>query len=195
MPVAGILLAAGESSRMGQLKALLPWRGTTLVQSQAAAMAEARLDPLIAVLGHRAGELEPLLPAGFRTVHNQRYLDGKSTSIVAGVSALPKTAPAAIIVAVDQPTEAGVLTALATAAGPVVMPSVKMRRGHPSRFDRALFGELQAISEEREGLREVMVRHERDIVYVTVDTELVRANLNTPADYETAYARWGQPAS
>ena len=104
MSVAGILLAAGESTRMGQLKALLPWRGTTLLQSQLREMAAAGLSPLVVVLGHRAEELRALLPAGVSVALNARYREGKSTSIVTGVGALPAGAEAAVIVAVDQPT-------------------------------------------------------------------------------------------
>jgi molybdenum cofactor cytidylyltransferase len=194
--IAGILLAAGESTRMGQLKALLPWRGTTLLQSQAAALLEAGVSPLVVVLGHRASELRPLLPAPVSVALNERYREGKSTSIVVGVSALPAGADAAIVVAVDQPTEVSVLVALIKAyrAAPakVLLPSVNRRRGHPTLFDRALFADLRALSEEREGLREVMVRYEPDISYVDVDTDLVRINLNSPEEYAAAYERWGR---
>jgi CTP:molybdopterin cytidylyltransferase MocA len=55
-----------------------------------------------------------------------------------------------------------------------------------------VLAELATITEEREGLREVMNRHEADIRYVDVDTDIVRANLNAPEDYEAAFARWGQ---
>src|SRR5581483_5972734 len=112
----------GESTRMGRLKALLPWRGTTLFQSQLAAMAG--LSPLIVVLGHRSDELTHLIPIpsqwerlgeGPHVVENAHYRQGKSTSIVAGISALPAEADAAIVVAVDQPTEAAILRALAEA--------------------------------------------------------------------------------
>ncbi|HEX6511677.1 MAG TPA: nucleotidyltransferase family protein, partial [Chloroflexota bacterium] len=194
--IAGILLAAGESTRMGQLKALLPWRGTTLLQWQAAALLEAGGSPLIVVLGHRAGELRELLPTEARVILNERYHEGKSTSIVAGVSALPGGVDAALVVAVDQPTDATVLRELMAAYEPehptVLLPSVSRRRGHPTLFDASLFPELLAISEEREGLREVMTRHDEDVCYLEVDTELVRANLNSPEDYEAAYARWGR---
>jgi molybdenum cofactor cytidylyltransferase len=194
--IAGVLLAAGESTRMGQLKALLPWRGGTLIEWQASAMLAAGLSPLVAVLGHRAGELRGLLPPAFQVVLNDRYREGKSTSIVAGVGALPAGLDAAVVVAVDQPTEPAVLAALASAyegsRPPLLLPSINHRRGHPTLFDQRVFQDLQAISEEREGLREVMTRYEADIRYVDVDTELVRANLNSPADYEAAYARWGQ---
>jgi molybdenum cofactor cytidylyltransferase len=111
---------------------------------------------------------------------------------VAGVAALPPEVARAIVVAVDQPTESSVLRALAEAEGLIVLPSINHRRGHPTLFARELFTELRAISEEREGLREVMTRHEADIRYVDVDTEIVRANLNAPEDYQAAFAHWGQ---
>jgi len=194
--IAGILLAAGESTRMGRLKALLPWRGTTLLQAQTAELLAAGLSPLIVVLGHRAEELRPLLPEGALVTLNPRYRAGKSTSIVTGIAALPPEAEAAVVVAVDQPTEAGVIRSLveahASARPPLVLPSVNHRRGHPTLFDKKLFPELLDITEQREGLREVMVRYEAGIHYVNVATELVRANLNSPAEYEAAYARWGR---
>ncbi len=192
--IAGILLAAGESTRMGQPKALLPWRGTTLLQSQLGELLSAGLSPLIVVLGHRADELRALLPPGVQAVVNERFAEGKSTSIVAGVRALPPDADAALIVAVDQPTDASILRRLMAAyqPGAIAVPSIHHRRGHPTLFAAGLFPELLAITEEREGLREVMTRHEGDIQYVNVDSEIVRANLNSPADYAAAYARWGK---
>jgi molybdenum cofactor cytidylyltransferase len=189
---AGILLAAGESTRMGQLKALLPWRGTTLIQSQLDEMRAAELSPLLVVLGHRREELAPLVGEA-QVIVNDRYREGKSTSIVAAARALQALqADAAILVAVDQPTEASVLRALSAAGGLIVIPSIDHRRGHPTLFRRPVLAELATITEEREGLREVMNRHEADIRYVDVDTDIVRANLNAPEDYEAAFARWGQ---
>ena len=191
-----MLLAAGESTRMGQLKALLPWRGTTLLESQVSALVEVGVSPLVVVLGHRSSELRSLLPSSAQVVLNERYREGKSTSIVAGVAALADAVEAALVVAVDQPTEASVLRALVEEyllSRPVVLlPSVNHRRGHPTLFGRRVFPDLLAISEEREGLREVMDRYEGEIRYVNVDTELVRANLNSPAEYEAAFGRWGQ---
>lgn len=212
--IAGILLAAGESTRMGQLKALLPWRGATLLQSQVAELGQAGLSPIVVVLGHRADELRPLVtevplltrrerlgedsPAPSRTivVLNHRYQQGRSTSVIAGLSALPPEADAVVITSVDQPTDADVVRKLAKAHAqlhaPITLPSIHHRRGHPGLFDRALFPEMLAITEEGEGLREVMTRHDAEICYVNFNTELVRTNLNSPADYEAAYARWGQ---
>ena len=58
-PAAAILLAAGESRRMGSLKALLPWHGSTLLAHQIASLRQAGVDPVVVVLGHEAGRLKP----------------------------------------------------------------------------------------------------------------------------------------
>ncbi|MHB8618352.1 MAG: nucleotidyltransferase family protein [Chloroflexota bacterium] len=198
---AGILLSAGESTRMGQLKALLPWRGTTLLAAQLGQMEAAGLSPLLLVLGHRAEDLEAVA-AGWggrtpiRPIRNERYREGKSTSIVAGVAALPGEVASAVVVAVDQPCEAAVLSRLVEAhresgAG-IVVPSSGGRRGHPTLFDRALFPDLLAVTEAGAGLREVMERHEKEVRYVAVVSPLVRVNLNSPEDYQAAFARYGQ---
>ena len=90
----GILLAAGESSRMGQLKALLPWRGRALLQHQVSALRDGGAEHVIVVLGHRADELSPLLDGldGVSWTLNLEYLQGKTTSIKAGLAALEKDA-------------------------------------------------------------------------------------------------------
>ena len=213
MKVAGILLAAGESTRMGRLKALLPWRGTTLLRLQAAALLAAGAQPAMAVLGHRWQELAAILSepldcpwpdiapeawAGhaLRAAINPRFREGKSTSVITGIRALPPEASGAIVLPVDQPCTPSVLRALIAAHGvtraPIVLPSVDRRRGHPPLFDRALFPELLAITEEGEGVREVLTKHASEIHYVELDEAIVRANLNTPADYQAAFDRWGR---
>ena len=86
-----ILLAAGESTRMGRLKALLPWRGQTLLEHQVSALRDGGADRVIVVLGHRADELRPLVERnqGVTWTLNPDYRQGKTTSIKAGLSALP----------------------------------------------------------------------------------------------------------
>ena len=81
--VAAVLLAAGESARMGQPKALLPWCGSTLLEYQASSLSSAGIGRIIVVLGHRSKELVPLLedrPA-LEWVYNRDYLIGKTTSL------------------------------------------------------------------------------------------------------------------
>ena len=63
IPISAILLAAGESTRMRQQKALLPWQGTTLIQYQVSSLLEAGVSQVVAVLGHHAETLRPLVEA------------------------------------------------------------------------------------------------------------------------------------
>ena len=88
--IAVLLLAAGESTRMGELKALLQWQGKTLIEHQVAALASAGVSRTIVVLGHQSERLESLLKdrAGIYYVYNPDYRQGKTTSIKAGLRAL-----------------------------------------------------------------------------------------------------------
>ena len=194
MPTAAILLAAGESSRMGTLKALLPWGEATLLEYQAAQLRASRCSEIVVVLGHEAGRLRAVL--GEETVvHNPDYRLGKTTSIRVGVGALSAEADAALILAVDQPRPAWLLDLLSAERGQtraaITVPAHAGRRGHPPVFAASLFPELLALSEERQGLREVMSRHAAEVHVVEVDTPLVHVNLNRPEDYEAARALFG----
>src|SRR5438105_172394 len=109
--IVGLLLAAGESTRMGQLKALLPWGKATLLE-YAAAQLMAAVDETVVVLGHRADELAPLVPSH---VVNHRYREGRSTSVEAGMRAVQPEAEAVLVANVDQPRPTAVLRQLVVA--------------------------------------------------------------------------------
>ncbi|HWP28876.1 MAG TPA: nucleotidyltransferase family protein, partial [Chloroflexota bacterium] len=102
--VAGILLAAGQSTRLGQPKQLLPYRGRSLLRHAAEVGLAAGLAPLIVVIGAAAPamrrELEGL---AVQVVENPRYAEGQSTSLRAGVAALPPGTAAVVILLVDMP--------------------------------------------------------------------------------------------
>jgi len=188
-----VLLAAGESTRMGELKALLPWEGRTLLEYQVAQLLQAPLAEVAVVLGHRAPELRSFLPRHeprLRTVYNRRYRRGKSTSVIAGLEALTPGWQAVLVLGVDQPRPAWVLERLLDAqreAGVLLtVASHQGQRGHPVVFAAALGAELLAITEERQGLREVVQRHAGEINQVEFQTPLVLVNLNTRQDYARA---------
>jgi molybdenum cofactor cytidylyltransferase len=192
--VAAVLLAAGESTRMGEAKALLPWTdGRPLLAFQHAALTAAGYAPVIVVLGHRARELRAALPPDAHTVVNPRYAEGRATSIAAGVRALPDGLAGVLVVSVDQPRAVATLRALREAwerAGrpALAVPALNGLPGHPPLFNARLRAELEAVSEERQGLREVVSRHREARVLVPVDDPLTLTNLNTPADYQAALA-------
>ena len=194
---AALLLAAGESRRMGQLKALLPWQGTTLLSHQIAALAAAGVDRIMAVLGHRAAELQEVLQRerairpGVAWAVNPDYLQGKTTSIKAGLGALSPHQPQTILLLnVDQPRRPETLSYLLrqhqAAAAPITIPVWQGKGGHPVLLDAALLDELLGLTEETQGLRAVMQRHQDFINRVAVATPEVLWDLNTPEQYRAA---------
>jgi molybdenum cofactor cytidylyltransferase len=201
--VSAILLAAGESTRMGSPKPLLPWFGRTLVEGQVEGLLEAGVKTVCVVTGHHGAEVaaavggSPLftrwvLQEDRRVVvtDNPRYREGKTTSIKAGLAALPPHAGAVVVLAVDQPRPASVtrrvLESHLASGRPVSSPRYEGHGGHPLVFSASLRPELEAISEEREGLREVMRRHARETNWVTFNDPVVRLDLNTPEAYQQA---------
>ena len=194
--VSAILTAAGESTRMGRPKPLLPWRGATLLESQIASLAEAGVAEIVVVLGHRADEVAPYVKGPLaRSVVNPDYRQGKTTSIKAGLRAIDADAEAILLLAVDQPrTEAivsRVLRAHRNGDAPITSPRFQGHGGHPLLFSVSLKGELERISEGRQGIRELFEAHRGQVLEVELDDPLVRLDINTPEEYEEARARYG----
>lgn len=190
--VSAILLAAGESTRMGRLKALLPWQGATLIEYQVGSLLDAGVSQLVVVVGHRGDEVGAPIAgrSDVTTVENPDYRQGKTTSIKAGLRALSPDATAILVLAVDQPRPPDVLRTVIEshlARSPLITsPVYGGRGGHPMIFDTSLLPELAAITEESEGLREVTRRHASDIYKLELDDPVVRVDVNTPEDLQAA---------
>lgn len=212
--VAAVLLAAGESTRMGRLKALLPWPAAdadvdtsarcgsspplvereqkgqrTLLEYQLTQLLAAPVDACAVVLGHERARLEPLVAGRARVVVNPDYPTGKCSSIIAGVRATPPDAHL-LVLAVDQPRSCQIVTRVIEAhlvgRHLITVAGCGGRRGHPVIFAPALRRELLTLREEDEGLRAVLRRHAAAVRTVEFETPLVLANLNTSEDYEQA---------
>jgi molybdenum cofactor cytidylyltransferase len=193
--VAAILLAAGESTRMGRSKPLLPWlRGQTLIACQTIALHEAGFSPVIVVLGHEAGQVRlavPKLP-GVTVVEHSHYRDGRATSVVRGVQALPTDAAGVMILNVDSPRPTALLRLL-KAAFESSQPALAVlahqgQAGHPWLFSASLLAEFPTITEERQGLREVEERHRNEWLLIEAGSPLALTNINTNEEYEAALA-------
>ncbi len=188
-----ILLAAGESSRMGQLKALLPWRGQSLLDHQILALRAGGADRVVAVLGHRADELAPLVERhdGATWVLNPDYLQGKTTSIKAGLSALDDGAVSEVLLLnVDQPRSAAdiarVLDTHRANDYAVTVPTCGGKGGHPIALSAALLGELRNIDEESQGIKAVVRRRPDAINRFSLENPEILLDLNTPEQYSEA---------
>lgn len=190
--IAAVLLAAGESSRMGQPKPLLPWGDRPLMQYQVESLAEAGATPIIVVLGHNPADIAPYVRGSdaLQIVINPRYAEGKTTSIRLGVSQVRDDVEGILLLAVDQPRPPKLIRRVIEEhqrSGVLIThPIYKGRGGHPIVFHGSLKGELLAITEEQQGIREVVGRHQDSIRKVAVDYPIARVDLNTMADYENA---------
>ena len=194
--VSAILTAAGESTRMGSPKPLLPWKGTTLVEYQIRCLLDAGCAEVVVVLGHAAEIVEPYVTGeNVRHVLNPRYRQGKTTSIKAGLTAISDDAEGILLLAVDQPRTieiiAQVLRAHYAHRPAITSPRFEGHGGHPLVFDASLRPELEAITEESQGIRQVFDAHRAEVHEATIDDPMLRLDLNTPEAYEEAKQRYG----
>jgi molybdenum cofactor cytidylyltransferase len=181
--VAGIVLAAGASQRLGRPKQLVQWRGEPLVRHVVKTAAEAGLKPLRIITGAHAAEIEAALQGlPGQCVFNARWESGQATSIVAGVESLPPGCGAAIFLLADQPlVPATLLHSLvaqhAQTLAPLVAPLVDGRRANPVLFDRRTFGDLHKLEGDTGG-RLLFARYQAEwlpwhdaTILLDVDTE------------------------
>jgi molybdenum cofactor cytidylyltransferase len=193
MKTAGIVLAAGSASRMGRNKVLLRFGGESLLRRAVRTADEAELDPIVVVLGHEAERARQELH-GVRCapILNPRHAAGMSTSLAAGVAALPANAAAAVVLLADMPfVTAPMVRALVArhleGGAPVVASRYGAAQAPPTLFARRLFGEL-GRGEGDEGAREVVRRHRGEVAWVTWPEDAL-ADLDDADDLERARAR------
>ena len=194
-----ILLAAGESSRMGRLKALLPWRGQTLIEHQVSALRTGGADHVVVVLGHQSDDLLPLLAGrpDVTCVLNPDYLQGKTTSIKAGMSVVnPHTVRNILLLNVDQPRSAAdighVLDAHRSHDFAITVPTCGEKGGHPIALSADLLDELLAISEESQGIKAVVRRRPESVNRIPLDNPEILLDLNTPEQYRAALEKFAR---
>ncbi len=194
---AGLILAAGESSRMGRDKALLPWHGETFL---AAAIDSLRMDTelVIVVAGKNADVIEPICYAkGAFVVVNPAPERGQFSSLLIGLEeVLLRGRDAAVITLVDRPpsrreTVQRLVLAFENAILDrkwAVIPEHDGRHGHPIVIGREMMTAFQQAP-VTSNAREVEHANQQRIAYVPVDDPLVVANINTPEDYQLLAAR------
>ncbi len=188
-----ILLAAGESRRMGQLKALLPWQGDTLLGCQVSSLLQAGISQVVVVLGHKRDRLLPLLEGQDRVfpVFNPDYQAGKTTSIKTGLRARQAAdAQTLVLLNVDQPRTSETISTLLSKHESsdclITIPVFQGKGGHPIILDYSLLPELLEIAEASQGIRAVVRKHKERMQRVEMDTPEVLWDLNTPEQYQAA---------
>jgi len=209
MTSSAILLAAGESTRMGRPKALLPWGDSMLIEWQIGELREAGVEDIVVVLGHDAQAILPAVLHEPHVVINEEYKQGRASSLRTGAAALPDSADPIVILNVDQPRPREVherlLASHSESSALITVPASDGKRGHPVIVAGSLLGELREASEERLGLHGVLEAHASEVrehAFVMLAHEsmanepdfaalYIRIDLNTPQDYEDALTLFG----
>jgi molybdenum cofactor cytidylyltransferase len=194
--VAGVVLAAGTSTRMGQNKLFLPIEGEPLVRRIVGRASKAGFDPLIVVLGHEADLVQQVLAdIPYQPVLNPEYERGVNSSLRAGIQAASATpARAAVIVLADMPlvTTAMIETLIGKyrrSDAPLVVSEYGGVNAPPMLYDRSLFGEL-AMSEGQGCGKHVVKRHRHEAVSASWPVQAL-TDLDAPDDYERVKALVG----
>ena len=186
-PTAGIILAAGASTRMEQPKPLLLWRGEPFIRHIARTALGAGLSPVVIVTGAAAPQVRAAvadLPV--LLIHNPDWEAGQSTSVRCGLRALPDAIGSAVFLLADQPQiPIELIQALkdqhAQALSPIVAPLIDERRGNPVLFDRETFADLQSLTGDVGG-RAVFAKYPSATV-PWPDANLL-LDVDTPEDYQ-----------
>ena len=152
MKIVGILLAAGLSSRMGRVKPLLPWGGGLLLEKVIENARNSRLTCLIVVLGHEADSIRQRIDfKQTRVIVNSDYRMGQSSSLRAGLSALPDDTDAAMFLLGDQPLVTAeiidrLIGAFEKRRSPLIIPTCQGKRGNPVLANNSIFDLIQNIT-------------------------------------------------
>ena len=192
-PVAGVVLAAGSSRRMGRNKLLFDLGGETVVRRAVRTAQRAGLDPLVVVLGHETDAVRAALaslPCQF--VMNPRHAEGMDSSVCVGIAALPPGVAAGVVLLADMPfVTAEMITTLVeryrSGDASLVLSEYDGIQAPPTLFDRSLFAEL--AGPEGRGCGKRVRRRHADQATVVAWPAAALADLDVPEDYERVKAQ------
>lgn len=192
-PVAGLILAAGGSNRIGQPKQLLDWKGQPFVRVVAQTALSSGLHPVYVVVGAHAQQVKAVLDGlDVEIIENLQWQAGQSTSLKAGIANLSAETQAVVMMLVDQPQippsliEA-LVAAHASMVSPIVATMVDHRRGNPVLFDRITFNDLTEIEGDVGG-RKIFSRYK--IHYVPWLDARIGLDVDTMEDYQGLLEAW-----
>jgi molybdenum cofactor cytidylyltransferase len=191
--VAGLVLAAGGSSRLGRPKQLLPFGGATLPDHTIATARACEFDQLLVAVGGSADKVRERVDiTGADVVVNRGYGAGCSSSIAVAMEALDPRATALVLMLGDQPgvTPASVRVLLAARGGaPIAVCRYEDGRGHPFAFGPEVFGDLRALHGDKAVWR-MLDERAGDVVDIPVAGR-IPPDVDTWADYEAVVAASG----
>ncbi len=194
--ISAILLAAGESKRMGRPKQLLAWQGKTLLEHILESLLSSDVDEIILVLGHEADRIRSSLPALPITITiNPDYRQGMASSLRRGLAAMDPASEAFLLCLADQPGIGPEIMntvirtfRLADPRRGIVRPVYRGRRGHPVLIGAQYLKEALQLLQGDVGARQILLNHPEDILDVEMEGDVILKDIDTPEEYR-AYAK------
>jgi molybdenum cofactor cytidylyltransferase len=189
LSITPIILAAGDSTRMGYPKALLPLGCETFLTRILETVRKVGLAESTIVLGRAATAILPRIQdCPGRILINPDPDRGQLSSIQLGLSSVPPDALGAMIWPVDQPAVSeglvrGLVQLFIQSEPRIVFPRFGQKRGHPAVFHRDLFQEFMETPLE-EGPKNILARHARETAEILTEEPGVVEDIDTPAEYE-----------
>ncbi|MFH0844065.1 MAG: nucleotidyltransferase family protein [Pseudomonadota bacterium] len=192
IPVAGILLAAGASTRMGRPKQLMTFEGQTLLDIVLGQVLKSELDIVLLILGHQVKEIQENLKTDLhhpklRIIENRNYRDGISTSIIAGLPAVEKTHDHCMVILADMPRITSTLInelihQYLSSGLPLGAVSIKGRRSHPVIINSRFYDHLRQLRGDK-GARALFKRYEDQVCLVVQAEDYDDTDIDTPGDF------------
>jgi molybdenum cofactor cytidylyltransferase len=193
--IAAVVLSAGESSRMGRPKALLPIGAVSFLERIVKSLQAARMEKIVVVLGHNAADIEAkIAQLPVTIVVNPDYAQGQLSSLNAAIQSLAGEKIDGILVhLVDHPfVNADLVNRMIDrfyeSKKLIVVPKWKGKRGHPVIFSSRLFGELLSAP-LNQGAKSVVHAHAADTLEIETDDEGITFDIDTPEDYRRRVGR------
>lgn len=187
--IAAVVLAAGESSRMGADKALLMYRGRTFLENIISALREAGIARIVVVLGHHAEVIQQSIDlSSVEVVVNQDYRQGQTSSLQAGLRALAGKEPDGVVLSlVDHPaisarTVQKLIQHFRYTGKPVIIPQLNGKHGHPVLLGRKVFSQIAALG-PGEGADVVIHRYRPQTKFIEVTDPGILIDIDDPESY------------
>lgn len=184
-----MVLAAGESIRMGRSKQLLPFENKTILEAVIDHITQSNVDKTLVVLGSNRENIEEAIKdLPVKSVYNPRFKEGMLSSAQKGFVSLPEEAEAVLVFLGDQPRIPSsvidqIIKAYQYSEKGIVLPVHDQRRGHPVLISTKYREEVAHLNPQI-GLRELIQNHPEDILEVDLDSSSILEDIDTPEDYK-----------
>lgn len=184
-----IILAGGESRRMGSPKMLLPFRGSTMLGRVIEQVISSKVDNILVILGAEKEKVRELLNVyPVNVCYNDEYKDGMLSSVKCGIRHLPDSCRAFLVFQGDQPliltsTTDKIIESYLLAGKGIFVPVYGNKRGHPLLVDRQYIPDIQQLKDDY-GLRGLALKFPGEVTVVEVDDPGILRDFDTPEDYK-----------